>query len=73
MNYFLPDKLYTALKWLCLLFLPAVSWLYMEIAPDWGFPMAEQVCHTIDAVAFFIGVLIGASQLTASPIDFEEE
>ena len=67
-KYLLPDWLYTAAKWLCLIALPAVSWAYGALAPDWGWPMAEQVCHTLDVAGTLVGLLIGVSQLTAREV-----
>lgn len=69
MQYFLPSKLYDILKWICVLAIPAFSWAYGALAPDWGWPMAEQVCHTLDVVGTLIGLLIGASQLTAKEVN----
>lgn len=66
--YFLPDRIYQVLKWLCIICLPAVGWAYGALAPDWGWPMAEQVVHTLDVVGTLIGILIGVSQLTAKEV-----
>lgn len=73
MKYFLPDKLYTALKWLGLIFCPAVACFYGVVAPLWGWPAPDAVVTTINAVGILIGALIGASQLTAKPAEDEDE
>lgn len=65
MKYFLPDKLYLALKWLGLICLPALALLYNSIGPVWDLPYVDQIVTTLNAVGVFIGVVIGASQLTA--------
>lgn len=55
------NKLYDALKWIALIFLPAMGTLYFALAGIWGFPYAEQVVGTITAIDTFIGVVIGIS------------
>lgn len=65
MEYFLPDKLYDLLKWVGLVACPALAVFYATIAPAWGLPYPDQIVLTINAVGVLIGVLIGASQLTA--------
>lgn len=58
------NKTYDVLKWLCLIFLPAVSTLYWTLSNIWGWPYAEQVTGTIAAVGTFLGVIIGISSRT---------
>lgn len=65
MQYFLPNGVYDALKWLGLVACPALAVFYATIAPAWGLPYPDQIVLTINAVGVLIGVLIGASQLTA--------
>lgn len=57
----LPDKYYNALKWLCILGLPALSTLYSSLAGIWGWPFAEEIPATFAAVSLCIGCLIGVS------------
>ena len=68
MSYFLPDKLYDLLKWVGLVACPALAVFYATIAPAWGLPYPDQIVLTINAVGVLIGVLIGASQLTAKEV-----
>ena len=63
-KYWLPDKVYGALKWIGLLALPAIGWLYQSIGAIWGLPYVSEVSLTVSAVGTAIGVLIGASQLS---------
>lgn len=63
MKFTLKDGWYSKLKWLCLIFLPAVSTLYFSIAQIWGLPYGEQILGTIAAVETFIGTLIGISHV----------
>ena len=57
----IPDKVYDALKWLCILGLPALSSLYSTLAGIWGWPFAEQVPQTLSAVGLAVGTVIGVS------------
>lgn len=59
----LNDKAYDVLKWVCLLGLPTVATLYATLAPLWGWPMADEVTTTINAVTVALGALIGISTL----------
>lgn len=55
------DKLYTILKYLCQIGLPAVGGLYFALAQIWNLPYAEQITGTCSALAACIGILIGVS------------
>ena len=55
------DKVYNILKWLCLIALPALSVLYSGLAGVWGWPYAQEVATTINAVVAFVGAFIGIS------------
>ena len=55
------DKLYKILKWIAMIFLPAIGTLYFALAGIWGLPYAEQVVGTITAVDTFLGVILGIS------------
>ena len=57
----LPDNVYEALKWLCLIALPGIAWFYGAMADTWSLPYGEQIVTTINAVATLIGILIGVS------------
>lgn len=68
MNYWLPNKAYDILKWVGLVACPALAVFYGTCAPAWGWPFPEQVVLTINALGVLIGVLIGASQVTAKDV-----
>ena len=55
------DKLYKILKYIAMIFLPALGTLYFALAAIWGFPYAEQVVGTITAIDTFLGVILGIS------------
>lgn len=57
----LNDDLYQILKWLCLIFLPALGVLYFALAEIWGLPYGQEALGTISAIATFLGTLIGIS------------
>ena len=55
------DRTYNCLKWIALIFLPALGTLYFAIANIWGLPYAEEIVGTITAVDTFLGCLLGVS------------
>ena len=55
------DKVYTILKYLCQIAIPAFGSLYFGLAQLWDLPYAEQIVGTCSCVAAFIGILIGVS------------
>lgn len=57
------DKLYKVLKYIAMIFLPALGTLYFALAGIWGCPHAEQVVGTITAVDTFLGVALGISTM----------
>lgn len=64
-EYLLPDKVYIALKWTGLVLMPALATLIGAVGPAWGMPKVDAVVLTINAIGTFIGVCIGASQISA--------
>ena len=69
----LSDKLYNWLKWICLIALPALAVLYFTLAKIWGLPYGAEITATINAIALFIGTLIGVSQLSINKEESENE
>ena len=57
----LNNRVYDVLKWMALIALPALAVLYNVLAGVWGWPYAQQVSTTINAIIAFIGTLIGIS------------
>ena len=62
-KYWLPDNVYTALKWIGLALIPVVSWVYSSLGEVWGWPSAEQITTTLDIIGVAVAVVIGASSL----------
>ena len=59
--YWLPGPVYTALKWVVLVALPALGAFYSGLAGVWGWPLATEVTQTCSYVALLGGALIGVS------------
>lgn len=57
----LPNKLYNVLKWIALIFIPAISALYFGLAQIWGFPYGEEIVGTLALIDTFLGALLGIS------------
>ncbi len=62
-QYLLPSKVYDILKWVGLLLLPTLAWVYTMLAGAWNLPYAEQVPFTLNVLGTMIAILIGASSL----------
>lgn len=65
MDYLLPDDVYKVLKWVGLILMPALAALVGAVGPAWGLPRVDAIVLTINALGTFIGVVIGASQMSA--------
>lgn len=57
----LNDKAYEFLKWITLICIPALATFYCTLAPVWGWPYADQIAKTANAVTLLLGALIGIS------------
>lgn len=68
----LSDKVYDILKWICLIALPALAVLYAVLAKIWELPYGAEIPATINAVAVFIGSLIGISHINIKKEDEKE-
>ena len=55
-----PDKVYEILKWIVVIFLPALNTLIFALGGVLGFD-SSVVCGVISAVTVFLGALIGVS------------
>ena len=55
-----PDKVYEILKWIVVIFLPALNTLIFALGGVLGFD-SSIVCGVISAVTVFLGALIGVS------------
>lgn len=57
----LSDKTYDVLKWIALICIPAIATFYVALAPVWGFPFAEEIAKTANAICTLLGALLGIS------------
>ena len=55
------NKTYDILKWIAMIFLPAIGTLYFTLADIWNLPYGEQIVGTITAIDAFLGVILGIS------------
>lgn len=65
MEYLLPDKAYQILKWVGLILMPALAALVGAVGPAWGLSHVDSIVLTLNAIGTFIGVIIGASQISS--------
>lgn len=71
----LNNRVYDVLKWLGLIFCPALAVLLATVLPVWGVDagLVKALVITINAVGVFIGALIGVSQATLAREEAAEE
>ncbi len=60
----IPNRLYDVLKWLAMLFLPALAVLVRTIFQIWGLPYGNEISATIVAVNCFLGAILGISNIS---------
>lgn len=61
----LPEKMYLCMKWVCLVFIPAITTAYVGLCAVWSnvpfFQYADPVAKTSAVVCTLLGALIGIS------------
>lgn len=58
----LPDKVYTVLKWVLIIVVPAFITLFTLLSTTWHWEIpTEAIVATITGISTFIGVCIGIS------------
>lgn len=57
------NKVYDILKWVALIFLPALGTLYFALSGIWDLPYGEEIVGTITAIDTFLGALLGISSI----------
>lgn len=60
---FKDSRVYDVLKWIALIFLPAIATLWFTVAKIWGLPYIAEITGTLVAIDTFIGALIGISNI----------
>lgn len=59
----LNGKIYEILKWLAVIFLPALSAFIPKLFAIWGIPYGDQIGATISVINTFIGAIICVSTI----------
>ena len=59
--FILSDSVYTILKWITMIVLPALATAYVGLASIWGWPYADEVAKTTAVVCTLLGALLGIS------------
>lgn len=59
----LNGKWYEALKWIAVIFLPALEIFIKSVFPIWNIPYGNQIADTLIALHIFIGAVIGISTI----------
>lgn len=57
----LPDQVYTILKWITMIVLPALATAYVGLSAIWGWPYADEVAKTTAVICTLLGALLGIS------------
>lgn len=57
------NKVYDVLKWMAMLFLPALATLVRVVFAIWQIPYGEQISTTIMAIDAFLGACLGISSI----------
>ena len=60
----LPDSVYTILKWVTMICLPALATAYVGLSAIWGWPFADEVAKTTAVICTLLGALLGISTAT---------
>lgn len=57
------NKVYDILKWVAMLFLPALATLINVVFAIWNIPYGDQISKTIMALDAFLGAILGISHI----------
>lgn len=57
------NKLFDVLKWLSILFIPALAVLYKGLAEIWGLPYVDEIPQTLITINAFLGAILGISTI----------
>lgn len=59
----LENRMYDFLKWVAILFLPALATLVAVVFKIWDIPYGNEIAQTITALATFLGAILGISSI----------
>ena len=57
----LSNNTYDFLKWVALVFIPALDMFTLTVGKIWGLPYYVEVAATVAAIGVFLGALLGVS------------
>ena len=55
------DRVYSILKYITMVVLPAVTTLWLAVGSIWGLPYVEPIGATLSAITVFLGAILGIS------------
>lgn len=59
----LSNRAFDILKWVAILFLPALAVLIRSVFAIWSIPYGEEISSTIISLQVFLGAILGVSSL----------
>ena len=59
--FHLPGIVLQLAKWVALVFLPALTTLWLALGPIWGWPHVQEVGATLTALDAFLGAILGVT------------
>ena len=59
--FILSDSVYTVLKWVTMIVLPALATAYVGLASIWQWPYADEVAKTTAVICALLGTLLSIS------------
>lgn len=63
MKFVLPDRIFDALRWVCMLCLPAIATLVSTVGAIWSIPYAPEIADTVVAVNAALAMMLGISTI----------
>ena len=63
MNLKINDRVYDVLKWVAMLFLPALAVLVKTVFAVWHLPYGDEISTTIMALDAFLAAILGISSI----------
>ena len=55
------SRVYSVLKYITMVVLPAVTTLWLAVGSIWGLPYVEPIGATLSAITVFLGAILGIS------------
>ena len=55
------DRVYSVLKYITMVVLPALTTLWLAVGSIWGLPYVEPIGATLSAITVFLGAILGIS------------